>query len=279
MSEICWNTLIFVPSTKPTNCHKFTTGFYSSLYFDIRMGAYNVLKEIGLSDGETKVYLALLKRGSSRVAKIKDETKLHRTTIYDFLEKLQKKGLVSYVVKNNVKYYTGTEPEKLIDYLNEKRLSVENVLPELLKMRSKNIPSVSVEVYEGVEGIKTVLNDIIRNGENVYGSGIDENKWHGISKQLMTYYFRKLEERNIKEKLLTLEGSPYKNSKVSEYKYLPKDSFNLTATLLYKNKVVNIIWEPLTAIMITSDALHDSCKKHFDILWKHASKTNKISKK
>ena len=44
------------------------------------------LQELGLTPGETKVYLALLKLGKSNVHQLKRETNIHRTTIYDFLE-------------------------------------------------------------------------------------------------------------------------------------------------------------------------------------------------
>ena len=64
-----------------------------------------VLKRIGLNEGEIKVYLALLKLGSVNVNKIKLETKLHRTSIYDFLDKLNKTGLIEissdYLKKKN----------------------------------------------------------------------------------------------------------------------------------------------------------------------------------
>src|SRR3989344_5817490 len=94
------------------------------------------LHKIGLSDGETKVYLALLKLGSVPVSKLKEETHLHRTTIYDFVEKLLNKGLVTYVVKTGVKYYNAVNPEKLLEYVKEKEETVLDVLPHLAKIGS-----------------------------------------------------------------------------------------------------------------------------------------------
>ena len=93
-----------------------------------------VLDKVGLNEGEIKVYLALLKLGSVQVSKIKDETNLHRTTIYDFIEKLINKGLVGYVIKNNVKYYTASHPSKLIDFVKEKEENLKEILPNLIKL-------------------------------------------------------------------------------------------------------------------------------------------------
>ena len=51
------------------------------------------LKEIGLSDSEANVYLTLLKLGEATVAEISQSSGLHRTNIYDSLEKLKEKGI------------------------------------------------------------------------------------------------------------------------------------------------------------------------------------------
>src|SRR3989344_8253028 len=95
------------------------------------MDAKTALAELGLSDGEIKVYLSLLKLGTVPVSRIKEDTGLHRTTIYDFVEKLLQKGLVSYVVRGNVKVYRAADPGKLKDFLGEKQSALEQVLPAL----------------------------------------------------------------------------------------------------------------------------------------------------
>src|SRR3989338_11107775 len=118
------------------------------------MEAKEILKELGLSEGEAKVYLALLRLGESQVNKVKTETKIHRTTIYDFLDKLIKKGLASYVVKNNVKFFSASHPSSLDSLLKEKKEKLEETLPELVKLCSLEKKQLKVEVYEGVEGFK-----------------------------------------------------------------------------------------------------------------------------
>jgi sugar-specific transcriptional regulator TrmB len=131
------------------------------------MDEKEVLKELGLSDGETKVYLALLKLGPSTVNKITKITEQHRTTIYDFLEKLLNKGLVNYVIKNNVKYYKATHPNKLMDLLKEKEDNLKNIMPSLIDLSKFQKEEVKVEVYKGKEGLKTVMLDVIRSGKEI----------------------------------------------------------------------------------------------------------------
>ena len=227
-----------------------------------------VLRDVGLSPGEAKVYLALLKLGAVPVHKIKEETGLHRTTIFDFLEKLLKKGLAGFVVKNNVNYYNAAHPDKLLAFVHEKEENVGEVLPRLLEVMKKREEGLNVEVYQGEEGFKTLLNDILRTKKDFVAFGIDENKFKGMFPILMEQYFKKEEKAGIKERLLTSEeaGFVYKKKNIS-YRYIPGEYFSPTPTLAYGNKTASIIWEPFTIILIESRQLAESYKKHFELLW------------
>ena len=89
------------------------------------------LERVGLSSSETNVYLNLLKMGSSKAGKISKECQINRTTTYDALKRLQEKGLVSYVIKANRKWFEAVEPGRLLDYLKEKEDYLQKILSEL----------------------------------------------------------------------------------------------------------------------------------------------------
>ena len=232
-----------------------------------------VLEEIGLTPGEVKVYLALLKRGSSTVHLLQKDTKIHRTTIYDFLEKLLKKGLASFVVKNNVKFYAAAHPDKLLAFVKEKEDNVKEIFPSLQQMMKQQKEELHVEVYEGEEGFKTLLNDILRTRKDFVGFGIDETKFKERFPILMEQYFKKEEKAGIRERLLTREKADFVyKKKTTNYRYIPEEYFNPNPTLVYGDKVVNIIWEPFALIVIENKDLADSFQKHFELLWKMAKK-------
>ena len=73
-----------------------------------------ILKQIGLLDAEIEIYLAVLRLGSTSVTALYKETAIHRTHIYDLLEKLKEKGLVSEFLQSGVKYFQATPPRKLL---------------------------------------------------------------------------------------------------------------------------------------------------------------------
>jgi len=232
-----------------------------------------VLNELGLSEGEIKVYLALLKLGSIPVSKIKEETNLHRTTIYDFVEKLLNKGLISYVIKNNVKYYRATHPNKLAEFLKEKQEHLEKILPELNKLAKLKKEEVKIEVYKGKEGLKTIMLECLRIGKEVVGMGIDDIYWKKALPIFIEQYQRMLKEKNMHERILTKINPEYLFDQTNtHYKFIPAGYFSPTSTLIYGNKVQIVLWEPsLTTLLIENKKLAEAYRKHFEILWKQES--------
>ena len=68
----------------------------------------STLREAGLTEGEIKVYLALLELGSSTTGPIVDKSGISRSIIYQILEKLMEKGLVSFITKEKTSIRSGT---------------------------------------------------------------------------------------------------------------------------------------------------------------------------
>src|SRR3989338_4533488 len=108
------------------------------------MDTKGVLKDLGLSEGESAVYLALLKLGEAQVNRIKSETKMHRTTIYDFLDSLSRKGLASHSIRNNVKSYSAAHPSMLGFLLKEKKEKLEEAMPSLVSLSEIERKSLKV---------------------------------------------------------------------------------------------------------------------------------------
>ena len=126
------------------------------------------LEEIGFDEKETQVYLALAKIGETTATKISKETNIERTLVYYIIEKLINKGLVSFKLKNNVKYYSAANPEKILEELKEKELKLKGILPALQTlMKQPYEEEVKVDIYKGVEGMKAVLNDIFKSKERI----------------------------------------------------------------------------------------------------------------
>ncbi|MBW3012929.1 helix-turn-helix domain-containing protein, partial [Candidatus Woesearchaeota archaeon] len=88
------------------------------------MAVETLLEGLGLTKSEISVYLALLELGSSTTGKIVDKSGASSSKIYEILDKLIQKGLVSYVLKANIKYFEAAPPKRILDYIEEKKASI-----------------------------------------------------------------------------------------------------------------------------------------------------------
>jgi len=233
----------------------------------------DVLVELGLSEGESAVYLALLRLGESQVNKIKIHTKMHRTTIYDFLDSLAKKGLVSYVIRNNVKFFAAADPSHLDNLVKEKKEHLDEILPTLLRLSQLEKKSIRVDVCDGTEGMKTLLNRMLQRKGEFLAFGIDERQWENMFPHLIKSYFKKEESLSLKERLITQKGIEFVYEKKNlAYRYIDKRFFSPIPTAIFDRCVAFVIWEPLTIIIIDNKDLADAYKKHFELLWKIADR-------
>src|SRR3989338_2284171 len=123
---------------------------YHKAYIDIIHSCLmntSVLKKIGLTDTEIKTYVELLSLGATSAGKIVAQTGIHRKNLYDALNKLIEKGLVTYVIENKIRVFQAKEPDNLLRYLDEKREELEEILPELNAKASSHAPEIESEIY------------------------------------------------------------------------------------------------------------------------------------
>jgi len=232
-----------------------------------------VLENLGLSDGEIKVYLALLKLGSSPVSKIKEESELHRTTIYDFIEKLINKGLVSYSIENNVKFYSAMHPSKLMDFIKEKEVGLKEILPELISLSEQHKEEIKIEILRGKGGFKTLLNLILRVRKDTHAYGIDETVFRKNFPIDIKHFLKQEQKLGMKEKLITFKDTEFTYPEPHmEYRFFDKKFFSPTPWFAFGDYVAIMIWDPLTIILIKSKELSGGFYKHFNLLWKISKK-------
>lgn len=119
------------------------------------------LAKLGVHGKQARFYLAALELGQAPVRLIAEKSGIGRTTAYDVLAKLQQQGLVSQVEKGGIRYVTAEDPARLLRILDERRQTLEGLLPELRSVYNLSTVKPRIRFYEGVEGIKTVLYDTL----------------------------------------------------------------------------------------------------------------------
>lgn len=234
------------------------------------------LEELGLRHNEALTYVSLLEIGETTTGAIVKKTGLHRVLIYDSLESLIKKGLVSFVIKENRKYFQATDPTRILDFLKEKEEIAKSILPELNLKKEQAKTKQQVSIYEGVRGLKSALQNMLKeiSPKGTYYAFASGN----MADTIGPYYniYQKEKERN-KIKSLMIYDEEFKKRKdilkitSGTVKFYPLTYFP-TDTFIYNDKVLIVIWNanPSFAILITNKQTSQSYKKFFDVFWKSA---------
>jgi sugar-specific transcriptional regulator TrmB len=235
------------------------------------MAIHDMLKEMGLTDSETRVYLALLKLGPSLAGRISRETGIHRRNVYDITERLIKKGLIGYILKNNRRLFEAANPERFLDAMKEKEVEFQEALPGLKALYGKTKEKQETNFYTGREGLKTVFQDQLEDSKEVLILGASHAAFDVLPFYFKWYDIDRVKKR-IKARIIASERLG-KKIPLAEIKYLSQKYASPLAINIYKDKVAIILWkkEPI-AIVIKNIEIADSYKKYFELMWHIAKK-------
>lgn len=232
------------------------------------------LKELKLSDKEIKAYLALLMLGQSPVNIVSKKANINRVTTYDILKALIERGFVSYVIKSGVRYFEAVDPTKFIDDLKEKQEKMQKVLPELHSIRASILKKPEIETYEGIQGLKSIFNDILKENKETWFIGAP--KMLDALEFYFPHFIKQKRKQNIFSKVITQDCKSmrkYKKEALKQYitmKFI--DEFIGITKIIYGNKMAILTFKEKASIgiIINNKELVDTEKKLFKIIWKQA---------
>lgn len=125
------------------------------------------LQSYGLSEKESQVYLTLLELWSTIASSLSRRTGINRSTIYSLLEDLKRRGVITEVTKNEVKYYSAISPDLLFKKWEEKYEKIKSELPELLAITNKLGNRPRTQFFEGFEWLKKIFEEVLIAGETM----------------------------------------------------------------------------------------------------------------
>lgn len=241
-----------------------------------------VLKKIGLSNAEIKVYLALLELGITTVGQIIKKSGIPSSNIYPILESLINKGLISYTISANKRYFKAEDPNRLKEFLNEQKEQLNNQEKRLseviLGLRERQEISEKPQesfTYEGIKGIKTALEfvlKILKKGDTFMVVDASE-----ISNEILRAYFNDFSKRRamagIKYKIiygtdLLKFAEIRKKDKLTEARILPKEVKIPSISWIFGEYVVIAVFsEHPVALMIKNKQVSEGFNANFKILW------------
>ena len=235
------------------------------------MDIHNKLVHIGLTKTEAKIYLMLIDITKAQAGVLSRKTGIHRRSIYDALDRLIKKGLVSYIMENDKRFYMATDPKRVQEIIDAQKAEVDNIMPILLAKFAEHKDKQETLFYRGKEGVKTVFEDQIRDGNDVYIIGASHH-----AKELLKFYIPHYTNKRVKKKIKihALYAGDKHESEVplASIRYLPESFASLVSTNIYGDKCAIVLWLPHdpVAILIKQPDIAKTFKKYFQMLWKTA---------
>jgi sugar-specific transcriptional regulator TrmB len=244
------------------------------------MKTLNKLIQYGLSKAEALVYLDVLSHLDSSAFAIYKRIGLPKTSVYHLLESLKKRGLVESWKKNNILYFSAGSPKRLLSEVKEKEDLLNTLIPELIQFSNTDSQSDSVKMYEGAEGLKTVMREALEyckkhNINSMLTAAIDS--FEQTMPKFTNKWVADRESLNIFVKMLVPKGKiarGYESNALRETRFLP-NNFSLPGIInIYGNRVdlFSIKNDKLNAVVIESKIYVDLLRNFFLLTWENSER-------
>jgi len=224
---------------------------------------------MGFSESESKVYLALLRYGSSLAGTISRKTGIHRRNVYDITDRMIKKGVVGYILKNNRRFFEAVNPERILDILKKREREFVENLPMLKEIYEGSKDREETNFYKGIDGLKIVFEDQLEDNKEILVLGASKSAF-----EVLPFYFKWYDKDRIKKKIrvrIISSDDLGKRIPLAEIRFLPEKYSNPLAINIYKDKVAIIFWKKVpTAVVIKEKEVADSYRKYFEFMWRSA---------
>lgn len=232
------------------------------------------LREIGLTENESKVYLSLLELGPVNAGLITRKSGLHRRVVYDVIDRLIKKGLIGYIIRNGVRLFQAANPERIMEMLKEREEMLNEVLPQMKMLYVKTREKEETNFYKGKRGLKTVFEDQLQSGKEVLILGASPLAYE-VLKFYFKWYDKRRKEKKIKVRAIFNLSDRKINIPYSEVRYLPEKYSSPLAVNIYGDKLALILWskENPLAIVVKNRLFAESYKQYFEFAWRIAKKS------
>jgi sugar-specific transcriptional regulator TrmB len=237
----------------------------------------NLIRSLGLNDSEVAVYLAALEGGPAQAQVLVKKSGFSRPATYLAIEQLMQKGLMSSVLKGKRHVYAAEPPERLVNYgksqvnnLAVKVGEIESALDDLRMMRHGERPAV--KFYEGVEGLKAILQDLADAKPDDTLEIADMDAVRGIFSADELEGVQKILTKIKAKGRALLAGKVTRVREGVEARLLPKDTFDFQGDILiYDSRIAMVSFKGrISGVVIDNRIIADTYRVLFELAWRSA---------
>ncbi len=241
------------------------------------MNHLQALQDLGLTEKESRIYLALLHLSQGTVQEIAQQAKVSRPNSYALLDGLVAKGLVSMSTVGGKVKYLCEKPENLLDLVRAKRRvleeqekSAEAVIEDLQKVlvHSKDeTEEPFIRYFSGKRGLLAMRNDMLEvegstiklaySLDNMVDAYSDADRKEGHAARIKKNIYAKV-LYNSQETTISNDGSR-EAKKVGPELPMPAD------IAIYNDKVRLSLFDGTSGVIIKNEKIAQTLSSLFDM--------------
>lgn len=243
-----------------------------------------LLQELGLHEQEAALYLLLLTQGPQKARDLTAAIGIGRGNVYNYLMMLVQKGLVSAIEGKQTRY-EAADPAKLEQLLAQKKQGISNLegmfqqlLPTLTSAFNLSTGKPTVQVYEGVDGYKLALQDVLTSKTDIL-TYIDADALTGPLATIDAWFTKERERRGIRQRILVADTPGLRQAfseKTAgvEVRFLKNFANAYRGAMeLYDHRIAyfSLTAGKSIAFIIQEQTMYELHRQQFEFLWTTAS--------
>ncbi len=230
--------------------------------------------KIGLSEREAVVYVASLELGPTGILEISRKTGINRPMVYQTVEALKQRGLIEVQLLGLKQKFVAANPDQFESIIRDRKKVFDDTLPELLALYNLKGSKSQIKYYEGLEGIKTVYDDTLRElrtGDPYYIIARQEN-WEKLEFAWLEKFIERRARKQLDTRIIFEESERGKLNKKMEQAWNQKvrlTAHPLDAKIIVtpQRYVVHDFSPPLVTIVIENKNIIQTQLELFRYIW------------
>jgi len=252
----------------------------------------DILKNAGLTNVQTEIYEFLLNNGEFKASILARNIKRPRGVVYKGLDELIELGLVEKRDdKDMISVFRAEHPSKLEQMYINKEASIKrnkklfiDTLPNLISAYNITLNKPGIKFYEGLEGVKKVINDTLTAKDVIYTYADAEAVVKYIDK-INQEYVKKRDKLNIQKKMILIDSSFTRNylkdyhRQTTDMRFIDHKLFPFNSVMqIYDGKIsyITLSDKSMIGVIIQDPSIYQMHKSIFEFNWSKAKSLDQL---
>lgn len=238
-----------------------------------------LLRTLGFTESESKLYLISLESGPATIQDLAKKAKISRVTAYASVDALMRNGLMSTLQQGKKRMFSAESPERLIAFVHTRVRHMETTLKEVeasvdeLRLLQRGEKPV-VKLFTGKEGIKAIQADMLATAPKALDEfGNMDELFRLYPTEEHRQFFTDFDKLKPKRRLVFYTDKSelrkgFPDEHIADVKELKSHPL-YGDVMVYGNRVaLSTLRGELIYILIESQDLADTFRLMFDHIWR-----------